>query len=702
VAGARPSYRPDVEGLRALAVVLVVLNHLLAVPAGGFIGVDLFFVISGFVITAMLWRETSERHFTFRGFYARRVRRLLPSALLVLLVTNLAAQYFFFGPRVQQTRTDTGWALAFLANVHMARTDTDYFHANDAPSLLQHFWSLAVEEQFYFVWPLVLVLLALFARRELGRRLMLPVTLLLTAVSFGYAVQLVAKDPVQAYFSAPARAWELGVGAILGLLVSWGLRLPRRLQHFFSWLGIGLVVAACAFIDPNQPFPGAAALVPVAAGVSLILAGSGKAVPRATRLLRRPVARYIGRISYPVYLWHWPVIVVSEEVWGRNVLVWVAAPFASVMLAVLTHHLLEDPLRGRVGVRQAYRELLPGLRGKGFVKWVPVKNFAIGSMAYGLVLTSIALVAVPKVAAPLNAAVVDSAVASSPLPKNVSPEQAKLTAEIEASLRLTKWPAKLEPSLDQLPDSAAPEWIHDNCLDVNNSNLARCRYGPSNAIHHAVIMGDSIAMSYLPGLRLALEPLGWDFQMLTQHVCNNAVSVMDGGSPYLSCDRHRQWAIDQVREIRPDLVLLANVTNVDNIVASKIVNSRIDTWKSGLTHTIEQLSGSAQRVIVVSPPPGTKNLQRCLTRSSTPSECASSVSPAWDAMQTAESQAASSTDAEYINTSNWFCEYGFCPALIGRTPVYFDGGHLTAAYSRHLTGVWAKTLKPLLASVRTS
>jgi peptidoglycan/LPS O-acetylase OafA/YrhL len=699
VAGARPSYRPDVEGLRALAVVLVVLNHLLAVPAGGFIGVDLFFVISGFVITATLWRETAERRFTFRAFYARRVRRLLPSALLVLVVTNLAAQYFFFGPRVQQTRTDTGWALAFLANVHMARTDTDYFHANDAPSLLQHFWSLAVEEQFYVVWPLVLVLLALFARRELGRRLMLPVTLLLTAVSFGYAVQLVAKDPVQAYFSAPARAWELGVGAILGLLVSWGLRLPRRLQHFFSWLGIGLVVAACAFIDPNQPFPGAAALVPVAAGVSLILAGSGKAVPRATRLLRRPVARYIGRISYPVYLWHWPVIVVSEEVWGRNVLVWVAAPFASVMLAVLTHHLLEDPLRGRVGVRQAYRELLPGLRGKGFVKWVPVKNFAIGSMAYGLVLTSIALVAVPKVAVPLNAAVVDSAVASSPLPKNVSPAQAKLTAEIEASLRLTKWPAKLNPSLDQLPDSAAPEWIHDNCLDVNDSNLARCRYGPSNAKHHAVIMGDSIAMSYLPGLRAALEPAGIDIQLLTMHGCSNAVPILLRNKPFPECDAHREWALNEVMRMKPDLLILANVMYLDHVNPEFLHGTPLQTWEEGLGATLQRARRVASHIVVLSPPPGAQPITTCSGPFRTPRNCAREVGSLWDLMRTAESSAAKANSAVYIDTANWFCAYGLCPALVGSVPTYWDGTHLTARYAMALEPVIHEAFRNVLRQV---
>jgi peptidoglycan/LPS O-acetylase OafA/YrhL len=693
VAVKRPAFRPDVEGLRAVAVILVVLNHLLAVPAGGFIGVDLFFVISGFVITGMLWRQATERTFSLRSFFVRRVRRLLPSALLVMIVTNLAVQYLFLGPRVQQTRTDTGWALAFLANVHMARTDTDYFHANDAPSLLQHFWSLAVEEQFYLLWPLLLVLLALLARRRSGAVFVLPVTLALTAASFVYALHLVSLDPAKAYFSSPARAWELGAGALLGLLVAWGMRVPGWLQHSFGWMGVGLLVVACIFIDPNLPFPGATALVPVGAGVALILAGTGRARPRVTRILRRPAATYIGRISYPIYLWHWPVIVISEEVWGRNPLVWVAAPFVSVMLAILTHHLVEDPLRGRVPPRQAYRELRPMLRGNGVHKWAPLQNLAIGSLGYVLVLTSIAVTSVPRVAVPWNESrIVDSSVASSPLPaRKVSPAQAKLTAEIDKDLGATTW-GRLDPSLDRLNDAGAPEWIHDHCLDVTPENEARCRYGPSNARHHAVLLGDSIAVSYLPGLRAALEPLGWDFQLLTMAVCNNAVSVLLKGKPYTACDDHRAWAIRRIRQIKPELLLMSNITNIDNVEPSKIVGSKLQTWMSGLEATLRSVVPAVGSVVVLSPPPTMGNLSACRTRFGTPRDCVTQVASTWDRMSVAEEQAAHQTRARYLRTDSWFCSAGICPSVISGIPVTIDGAHLTAAYSRSLAPLMLRSL----------
>lgn len=698
MAHARAAFRPDIEGLRAVAVVLVVLNHLLAVPAGGFIGVDMFFVISGFVITAMLWRETSERKFSFRAFYVRRVRRLLPAALLVLLATNLAAQYFFLGPRVEQTREDSLWALAFLANVHMADTDTDYFHANDAPSLLQHYWSLAVEEQFYFVWPLLLVLLAVLARRRLGRALVLPVTVALTAASFLYAVKLVAVDPVQAYFSAPARAWELGAGAILGLIVSYGLVVPRWLQHAFAWMGVGLVVTACVIIDPTQAFPGAAALVPVGASVALILAGTGKARPRVTKWLSHPVSRYVGRISYPIYLWHWPVIVISTEVWGRNPLVWVAAPFVSVILAVLTHHLVEDPLRGRVKARHAYRELVPMMRGNGFHKWVPLQNTAIGFFAYALVLTSIAVTSVPEVRAPLlptAGTVVASGSGSSVLPaEKVSPEQTKLTAELEAALHLPDWPSRLVPSSQELSKAAAPEWVRDNCLNVGDQNVERCQFGSGR--RRALILGDSIAVSYLPGLRRAFEGKDWTFQTLTLAGCNNAASVRNSNEVYAECDAHREWAIRYVRKTQPDLVILSNATNISNLNPAAVKVDPYTTWSQGLQNTIRRVSVSAKRVAVIAPPPDLGNLQSCRKRGSEPRDCFMKVSRSWYLQRSAEAAAAEATGARHIGAEDWFCLFGLCPAVVANTAVTFDGRHLTHAYSLRLSSVLESELASIL------
>jgi hypothetical protein len=376
-------------------------------------------------------------------------------------------------------------------------------------------------------------------------------------------------------------------------------------------------------------------------------------------------------------------------------LVWVAAPFVSVVLAALTHHLVEEPLRGRVKPRQAYRELVPMLRGNGFHKWVPLQNAAVGLFAYALVLTSIAITSVPTAQArllPTASTVVASGSGSAELPsETVAPEQTALTMAIENSLQLRKWP-DLNPSLGELHEAGAPEWIHDNCLAVTDLNLTRCRYGPPGAKYHATVLGDSIAVSYLPGLRAALEPLGWDFQLLTFPVCNSAVPIMREGRPYVACDEHREWAVRQIKRTRPDLLIMSNVTAINVIVPAAIVGSPLQTWQAGLTRTLQAVVSASKRVVILTPPPGTKNPQKCATRTGGPSDCASAVSDNWDRMAAAEEAAAKAAGAQFLRTSEWFCAQGICPAVVGGIPVTWDGIHLSARYSRLLAPVMLAAL----------
>jgi peptidoglycan/LPS O-acetylase OafA/YrhL len=223
------SFRGDIEGLRAVAVGLVLLDHVLGWPAGGFIGVDVFFVISGFLITGLLVRERERTgRISFRAFYVRRVRRLMPAALAALVATTLAAWALFPRGRFWEAVDDGVWALLFGANIHFAQQGTDYFQQTAAPSPFQHFWSLAVEEQFYLLWPALI--LAVFALRPGGRgRLLGPAKVVVTAGSFAWSVHATMASPATAYFSTLTRAWELGVGALVAVAATPLSRLPDRL-----------------------------------------------------------------------------------------------------------------------------------------------------------------------------------------------------------------------------------------------------------------------------------------------------------------------------------------------------------------------------------------------------------------------------------------------------------------------------------------
>ncbi|MCW2680003.1 MAG: acyltransferase, partial [Frankiales bacterium] len=340
------TFRPDVEGLRAVAVLLVVASHVLGVPAGGYVGVDVFFVISGFLITGLLLREHGRTgRISLRDFYARRVRRLLPAAVLVLAVTNVAAYLLFTGERAGQVLRDSLWSLGFLANVRFADIGTDYFDQTRPASPVQHYWSLAVEEQFYVLWPCLLMAALWLGSRGLGRRRgTAAVLLLVTVASLAWSVLLTAEDAPTAYFSSPARAWELGVGALLAVLAQTDLprRIPLAAGTALGWIGLGgILVAAFAYSD-RTPFPGSAALLPVLAAAAVLLGGEAGAA-RPNPVLVNPVATYVGRLSYSLYLWHWPVLVLSVAVLPEALHV-VVPLVLSFVLAALCHHLVEEPV----------------------------------------------------------------------------------------------------------------------------------------------------------------------------------------------------------------------------------------------------------------------------------------------------------------------------------------------------------------------
>lgn len=352
VGKARPSplgFRPDLEGVRAVAVALVLLSHFINWPTGGFIGVDVFFVLSGFLITGLLLKEYDRTgRISFRSFYIRRIKRILPASTLVIVVTALAVYTVFLGARVQQAVVDGGWALAFAANWRFVLAGQDYFAIDRAVSPFQHYWSLAVEEQFYLVWPL-LVVLSIFLAARLGAheryRPALALTLGgLTVASFVWACAETASAPTTAYFSTFSRAWELGAGGLLALLASSRhLRVPW--PRTMSVAGLAVIVGSSVLLDPTWAFPGPWAVLPVVGTLLVVYSGIGVDSTRLNPLLTNHVSRYVGRISFSLYLWHWPVVVVLTGVMGTGSLRFYAGGSPCDPRAI--GHLL--PLRGGSG-----------------------------------------------------------------------------------------------------------------------------------------------------------------------------------------------------------------------------------------------------------------------------------------------------------------------------------------------------------------
>ncbi|GAB2581591.1 hypothetical protein Aab01nite_58700 [Paractinoplanes abujensis] len=342
-AGQAGRFRPDIEGLRAVAVVLVVLFHA-GVPGvgGGYIGVDVFFVISGFLITSLMMREVRETGgLSLIDFYARRARRILPAAALVLVTTLLASYHWLGFLRGDEIAEDVAWSALFAANFRFGEAGVDYLASQDAASPVQHFWSLAVEEQFYFVWPAAIVLLIwLGFRWAIGYWLTAAV-----AASLAYSMWL---GGTWSYFSPATRAWELGAGCLLALIAHRLDRIPHRIATAMAGVGLSLIVIAAFTFDETTPFPSYAAGLPVIATV-LVLAGRGDSV-----LGRWPLV-WLGRLSYSFYLWHWPVLIGAEQAYEGTLTAGTRAllVLGSLGLAVVTYFGLENPIRRNVHLRRS-------------------------------------------------------------------------------------------------------------------------------------------------------------------------------------------------------------------------------------------------------------------------------------------------------------------------------------------------------------
>ncbi|MBX7450646.1 acyltransferase [Mycolicibacterium sp. 3033] len=364
----RANFRLDIQGLRALAVVAVLAAHLVDWPRGGTVGIDVFFVISGFFVTDMLLRTAEPTGSVSLGrFWLERARRILPAAILVILITFFASAALM-PSRGHETGVDAMFSLVFLANWHFASHGADASAAVDASSPLLHYWPLAIEEQFYLVWPLLILAITAFVVRRAWSRdrwygLVAATSGLLIAASLAWATYETTAAPHRAFFNTAARVWELGAGALLTTTVGTLATLPVWLRPVLSWAGVALIVASLILIDPaSDGFPVPWALLPVAGTVLVIAAGVGSE-PLFQPLLRNRAATYVGDLSYALYLVHWPVIVLLATAMETNAYYYIAALCLSFGLAIACHHFVEEPLRqfNWDAVRQARQDMKHGL-----------------------------------------------------------------------------------------------------------------------------------------------------------------------------------------------------------------------------------------------------------------------------------------------------------------------------------------------------
>ena len=638
----RSYFRPDIEGLRAIAVLVVLFFHV-GLPnfEGGFVGVDVFYVISGFLITGLLLREGQESgKVDLIRFYARRMRRLLPAALLVIVVTLIASAVIVTPLRLTEIAGDAAASALYVSNFRFALEATNYL-AMDAPSPLLHYWSLSVEEQFYLVWPLLLLL----ATRLLPLRFVGGFFVVLAVASFGLSLYWTDVSQAWAFFSPVTRGWELAAGALIAIGL---LRIPRRAPRPTAAvtvvLGLALIVASVLLITTETPFPGVAALLPVLGAVLVIVGGvSGPTLPGRI-VLANPISRYLGRISYSLYLWHWPILILVPIAMGSNEMsLRIALAGVAVILAILSTELVERPFR---------RASFLAERSRG-----SIQLGLAGSVAVGVA----ALVMSGAITIPSNIPM--PWLRPDPVAVELAGVRQDLPAHYAAGCNLTLEQRKLN---------------------------RECVYGDPEGSKTAMLIGDSHAAQWMPALDAYAEEQGWRLEIHTKAACNVAdVPVWERRlrRVFEECQDWRKALTKRIRKTEPDVVFVGITRDYELWDSGHVIQTSeaMGYWQQQLTELLTTLDENAGRVVLLAETPYLNfDPVDCLADDHI-DNCDPPASVVIDHDYAAiESSAADAAGVSILSANELLCPGTTCPVVVDDIVVFRDKHHVTASYMEHL------------------
>jgi peptidoglycan/LPS O-acetylase OafA/YrhL len=677
-------------------VIAVILDHLFRWPSGGFVGVDIFFVISGFLITGILLREFDKTgRISFANFYARRIRRIVPAATVVLVATAAVAATVFAGSKAQSIALDAVASFFFVSNWRSAITGTDYFQLGSPPSPLQHFWSLSVEEQFYFVWPFVmlltLVLATKFARGGRSARPRLVVGALMCVIvlaSFAWAMVESSTNPTVAYFSTFTRTWELGVGALLAISARLFVNIPAWSRAVMAYLGIAGIAVSLFTISSATLFPAPGALLPVLSAVFVLASGIGTE-SRSNGLLTNRVSQYLGDISYSLYLWHLPVITfLAVFIPSTSRVYFVGALVLTLALAAITYRLVEQPL-----THSPFISRFPDRdsRSEAVTTWR--SRFSRQILRSTAALAIVTLVTVVGVNGYVHVKGTPEASASAQevveLDPSFSENEIRVAYDLADAINAPEWPT-LVPSVEEVA-TTGPLEDKEGCPRTTISDPASCAFGDPTK-PSIVVFGDSTAITLLASVR---EAYGDDYFIrgLTLAGCpsidlNVVIKTADLS---VQCLQHREDSIATIQKMRPEMVFIS--TNYEwshsvNLISAAEGEDAVAEWTAAAQSTASKIDRSTDDVIFVTPPPQGLAIADCATAVSKPADCISSIPPSWRTAYAAEASLASDK-IHLMDTLNLFCgQSGRCPIFADGTPLKRDGIHTARA--------WAIRIAPIL------
>jgi len=713
------NFRADIAGLRGIAVMMVTLCHF-GIPgfSGGFIGPDVFFVLSGYLITGILFKEFSKkeerkrrtRKISIADFYRRRSKRILPASLFVVLSVNVYAHVFLSASQVTQISADSIWTVFFGANINFMRQATDYFAQTMSVSPLQHYWSLAVEEQFYFFWPMIFLWGASFRKLKFGKQRfsleqrLRTVFLGAVVLSFSWLIFEFTTNPTSAYFSTFSRTWELALGGLLSMIsyqtiaAKIGRYLPAIRITAFSALFASLVIVTSSNFGYTLIIPA------VATGTLLLTGGQGESADLVERIMSTRALTALGTISYSLYLWHWPVAVFGRQLGYFNSVPERLGGVAGVIfLGMLGYYLIERPAlnfklekfisvsrsrkrRSRNKVRSYKMQQSPVRTGASVALIVAVLGFAFygtAGQSTGQTLTWVPPASAQMFAPVVSAVNTGNSAASEATLSGLEAPIAAWQKKVQDSIGMTTVPTDLKPDLTGL-FSIAKFGGWTSCVGQRDDAATISKVCESTPLHtegmkNAVMLGDSHSRIFWDAVTSSLDLKKWHVILLGMPGCPVPALQPNVTNVYnKDCAKHRELAIKYVEKNKPDLVVVSDA--IDSTPGTKQYADAYDA-------VLPRITNSAKHVVLFEHSPSSSKLISCVTNGTSLAQCPAKPY-AVDVDRKVQRQMASKYGLGYWNLSEALCAAKggqlLCPPIIGNFPVAGDGSHIIPSASKAL------------------
>jgi peptidoglycan/LPS O-acetylase OafA/YrhL len=701
-------FRPDIEVLRAIAVLAVIISHAKVGFESGFIGVDIFFVISGFLITKHLHDEVQKNgSVSLTGFYAKRILRILPASVFVVLMTLLASLIWLSPLQTINYGWDSFWSSLSGINYRLVITGTDYFNSTSLPTPFQHFWSLAIEEQFYLIWPLLLIIIAkIFVRKpkpllaiedsmyvnletENQRaaafekefaavhflRFKIATTLVLLII-IGFSLYLSYTVTLQsqawAYFGLATRVWQLAVGSLLAFYVSTFASIPSKLASVLSWIGFAGLIAGFVAINEKTIYPGLWSLIPTLSTALIILVGVNETKYSFENLFNCRPVRWIGKISYSWYLVHWPLFVMFFYTIGESLSLVqkLGLIFVSFILANLCFLLVENPVR--------------------FATWIKVSHAR--TFALGLILILISAgasysVVYIKTESLKNYEPMEVA-------ENVLDEKA-IIERVKQGLNIKKLPLELITPLSMVGEDKPYLKCIVPQLETEILDLEKCTSKHSTTGKTIALIGDSHAYQWANSLQKIAQKYQYNLLILTKPGCPMYdISVYDQtlNRDYTECYVWRQNMLDKLAIVKPDMILHSGVIYNE---------ARVDKFVEYMAK-LKSISPNVVNIVNTYKPP--LQIPECLAKNSQEIQlCTFDTKYELNnggLIKEQQTTAVAQIGVNNIETANWLCYQELCPPIVQNIVVYQDDNHISNTYAQNLSGLLEQKLIEAVPAIK--